>query len=95
MLRFLCLWASYSNPSDQDILFYQSLPAEQQINTSMLGMVDSHMRKIGRVIIFFIMPNTLVNSINQLHNVGKDKREATLTTDPYSDKVSSSMMIVT
>lgn len=41
--RFLCLWASYSNPSDQDILFYQSLQAGQQINTSALGNLDNQM----------------------------------------------------
>lgn len=38
------------------------------------------------------VPNTPVNFVNQLDNVGvegKDKREATLTADPYSDKVSS------
>lgn len=41
---------------------------------------------------FFIMPMALVNFLNQLDNVGiegEDKREASLTGDPYSDKVSS------
>lgn len=41
---------------------------------------------------FFIALNTLSNFVNQLDNVsvgGKDKREAALTADPYSDKVSS------
>lgn len=40
------------------------------------------------------MPNALVNFVNQLDNVageGEDKREASLTADPYSDKVSSKL----
>lgn len=43
---------------------------------------------------FSIMPCTLVNFVNQLDNVGvegSDKREASLTADPYSDKVSSKL----
>lgn len=47
ILRFLCLWASYSNPSDQDILFQQLLQAGQQIDTSMLGNPDNQRRNPG------------------------------------------------
>lgn len=38
---------------------------------------------------FFIMPNTFVNFVNHLDIKDEDKREATLTVDPYSYKVSS------
>lgn len=59
----------------------------------MLGMADNHMWNMRGICVayreFFIMPNTFVNLVNHLDIKDEDKREATLTVDPYSYKVSS------